>query len=468
MHQVTRAAAKRAAQAASGKQVQQRFVNVYKQRFTAVTKGLGMQKQDALEYGMWCGECDASGLMKLWPVQKLNESDARRRVELFTSLAEKGFAKEAGVGKARALIQLGDYAAARASLPATSPADGKLHNVALSTRIAISVNELQQLKAVKEIDSKLALGSEGDLSNEINNLFHDLSELLPDDWEVAGAHGDFLLSRKDPAAVPKLEKAVRLANREAIARRGNNEVYISDKTSTGALSDYVDYKYQNNFRNGALAATLEPLTLREEPAMELLLKERYPGLTGDELLALLPLQVRVESAALGLISFVQEQAEVNVKPWNSVKALEADSLIKRYTGNALSGLKTHNDLTLEEEMARIESSTAVPSIEVVLETQKRVSVSLAEDTRDRIKISLAQARSFMDDHQGAVKVLNEVIGADSYLRMYDAFMARGNAYFELGQVDKAHKDHKTAFALEDAFVDRDIPTMDQKAYRNEF
>ena len=399
----------------------------YKQRFTAVTRGLGVKKENAIGMGVWSGECDSSGLMKLWPVQKLNKTDAERRVASFASIAAKGFPIESGLGQARALIQLGEYKAARAAIPATTTSNGAIHNVAISTRLVIAVNELTQLKSVQEIDDRMQEGDENVLVTEITSLFNELLALVPEDWEAAGAYGEFLLSRNDPAAIPALERAAHLSSCEASSRRGANEVYLSKNDSVAALSDYVDYKYQNSFRNQELAAILEPITVREEPAMERLLTEKYPGLTPAELLSLLPFQVRVSSSALGLIDFLQEPAQVNVKNWTSGKALEAASLIAKYTGDTMSGLNVHNTLTLEEELAKIESSVD-RGIDSVLETQKRVSVALTDGHRDRITVNLGKAHSANGDHAAAIAVLNKVIGDNTYVRMYDAFMARGEVY----------------------------------------
>ena len=419
--QVTRAVTRAAALSSLARTTRQ---ITYKHRFTASVKGLGVSKSATLDQGVWHGDCDAAGLVKLWPVQKLSLKEATRLIAIFDTLTATYPA--AALGRARAFMQIGDYASARAALPATTAADGNLHACVLSARVACAVNELVQAADVRTIDKDVKTIDQAALLAETSELFSQLVELRPDDWEVAAAYGEYLHFRRDAGALSSLERAQALSHREATSRRGKSEMYVNGKTSLAALADYVDYKHQTHFSNAELRV-LEPLVERVEPSMEALLTERYPSLTAEQLQVLVPLQLSIEVGSLGLVDYIVDDAAVNVRPWASPAALENAALFNQYTGGKVASLQEHNGWTVEEELACIEATAGTePCIDDVLSVQKRLATTLADNVRDRIRIKLGEARTLVGDNKGAVAVLTDVIQDNAYPRMYDAFIARGN------------------------------------------
>eukprot|EP01059_Diplonema_ambulator_P034164 TRINITY_DN7518_c0_g1_i1.p1 TRINITY_DN7518_c0_g1~~TRINITY_DN7518_c0_g1_i1.p1 ORF type:complete len:463 (+),score=200.59 TRINITY_DN7518_c0_g1_i1:53-1441(+) len=447
-----------------------RYVSGFKSRTTVSQRGSGLTKADALSSGLRSGICDVGSLIRVWPKQELNAVDAAKLVGTYDSIISKGVkTTAAAVGKARALLSLGQFDAARSAISSASGASGTTeHAAVLACKADIAATAYYYYAhIVKAADPNFVTPNVAGYAQEATECFNELTQLLPDDWSIALAYGEYLLAKGDKAATPMLKEALKNANKEVTSKRGKNESYISNVDSAVALADYVDYKYQNSYKS-PLGGILGEASQRSDKLMEEKLAAAYPGLTEEELLAITSIEAAID---VGAFDFTRKPDVelMNIKPWEGKGAQATRYLMEKYTGGKLGVAQRSVGLSAEEELAMVQGNAEMAAdLENVVGLQKQLSTALAEQVRDGCKVKYAEALLADGEFAVAEKLCTEVLFDNSYVDMYYALQIRGKARHQLGKIDGSDKDFKAAFALENSFADADIPSMDRNAYRNEF
>eukprot|EP01064_Diplonema_japonicum_P025884 TRINITY_DN372_c3_g1_i1.p1 TRINITY_DN372_c3_g1~~TRINITY_DN372_c3_g1_i1.p1 ORF type:complete len:463 (+),score=173.56 TRINITY_DN372_c3_g1_i1:76-1464(+) len=447
-----------------------RYASGFKTRTTVTQRGSGLSKADALSTGLRGGTCDAGSLMRVWPQEDLDSTDAVRLVSAFDSVISKGVSTGAAtIGKAKALLAMNDFEGAKKALSSTSFSPSSSDYPAyLAAKADIAASAYYYYAhIVKAADTNMDTPSIAVYTQDASEAFAELSKLLSDDWSIYLAYGEHLLAKGDQAAAPILKEALNNANKEVASKKGKNEQYISDINSAVAFADYVDFKYQNSYKT-VLGCILDGESVRTDKAMEEKLVARYPGLNQEELLAITSCEAAIEVHAFNFTPKPDVQL-MKVKTWKGEGSMQTRYMLDNYTGGKVGMVQRSQGVNVGQELEMLATAPqGVADLENVVSMQKKLSVSLATQVRDRCKLTYAQALIQEGDNSTAEKLCTEIVFDGNYMDMYSVLNVRGQTRYNQGKIDGADQDFKTAFSLEESFEDADIPTMDKKAYRNEF
>jgi len=470
---VVDAMAMRRAVAASRRAVSQqlRFVaaQTYTERFEASVPGSGHRKEDQLKYGGWRGNCDSASLSRLWAQPALRGSQAEQELSLFSSAVEKAPEVLAGLlGRARAKAATEDAAGAMADVDevlkkAAAGSQTAVYAAALQARIAVT--SLRRAERLSGLDDERLHWDQ-----RASAAFAEAERLQPENWQILLAHGKYLVEQNSfLAAEAKLQAAFQLIMKEVQGREGAVETYATQGTF-GAVSDYMDHKNQNVYKSslGDIIGETQP----GDAAMEKDISKKYPAKLSDaELQVLSDLDAAIESGDLG---FTQPLGAGRVgaqtaRNFDHVYANEVSALIDEYAGGELGKLM-RSTAPIEDVLAQVEAlpNSAPPTPAAVLTLQKRLGVRLAKQTRDQCRTLLGKALLGLGKASEAAEVLGATVKASSYLRMHETFQAYGDALTELGRIDEADKAYKQARELDMSPAGVDIPTIDEKAFRDVF
>eukprot|EP00755_Sulcionema_specki_P005841 Sspe_Gene.33905::Locus_16499_Transcript_1_1_Confidence_1.000_Length_1507::g.33905::m.33905 len=452
-----------------GQRAQSSFAARYKVQALATGTGSGI---DAVRLmGKWRGQCDSTSLQKLWPLPPLSVAELKDRVAAFTTILEKSqdsthvVAAHVGRGKSYLGLGLPDEALKDASALLGKPSSaGYPHGLAIKIHaLFLKLRKIENDETVKGLRSE----SQSTLRSEVSQAFLGLIGQVPNDWSVHLAHAEYLLKISDiSSATERVKKAIELLELEHAARTRRSEVWMSNPSSAAALADYAEYRSEIALDNEVVAKLHKA---RKDTSMESKLNEKFKDFTPKERDLLLSVEAAIESLNLGFTQqLTHEPGAPSLRQWDSPPAKETQYLMAQYSGkNVADVVEGFGKESVEASLAKIKGLPATPSEGAMLAIQKRLGEKLAKHHLDTAKTLLGRCYMRKGDYEKANKVLTEVVADNAYLDMYHALMLRGEARQNLGMVDGSDQDFKKAFALENA-CEVDIPTMDKKAYRNEF
>ena len=100
--------------------------------------------------------------------------------------------------------------------------------------------------------------------------------------------------------------------------------------------------------------------------------------------------------------------------------------------------------------------------------QRQLIGQLFEQLLFRAQVARALSLEKLNRHHEAVKILDHVVEADSFIYMWRAYLARGRIRQHLGQVDEADKDFKKLFSVKKQYISADIPRRDEHRQKSAF
>ena len=405
-----------------------RFIT-YKHRFVESTPASGVSKSDMLASGAWKGQCSAAGISRLWPTGALSESDAKASLSVFDSIIAKGKGNMAAaqLGKVRALINMNDFGTAQSFIASMNVTQGQPEYpafLASKLTLAMSRNCVNSICGIADEN----LSTTTVANTEIAAIYKELAAICPLDWTIPLVYGEYLQVRGEQAAIDVLETAALLASKEVNGRKSKSETYVNDRTSIFALADYLDYKYRSSLSSNVASVLESELAIKPEPEFETTLKQ-YKGLTDVELRALISFEAAIAAGDFGFAAYSHDPAKVAFNDFNGFGATDTQFLMHKYAGGDVGVVQRGCDKSVDEQISMASLTETSSDVGSLLNTQKQLGVRLAEQGLARCRVALGNA---LIDHQRpteALNVLNLVISETTYLKMHDAFEARGKVCF---------------------------------------
>eukprot|EP01062_Namystynia_karyoxenos_P027137 TRINITY_DN20919_c0_g1_i1.p1 TRINITY_DN20919_c0_g1~~TRINITY_DN20919_c0_g1_i1.p1 ORF type:complete len:509 (+),score=162.16 TRINITY_DN20919_c0_g1_i1:119-1528(+) len=452
----------------------QRTASSFAARFEASVNGIGHRKHDQLKYGGWKGTCDSITLATLWPSPPLKGHAALQELAAFDGAVSKApDSLTARLGRARARVAIEDTAGATADIDHVlekAEAGSAEYCYALALQAQLAGNMTAKADRTEKSCCSSSGVEKAPWLQKASKAFVELSRHRPDHHQVLLAHGAYLLETGDySAAERKLRAALPIIEHERVGREAATEKYISDEDSPGAISDYLDYKHE------VIGSGLAQSPVRGDADMEKRVAQRYGSakFTDQELQVMAELDARLAAGDLGLnqpLGLHGSAGVSGVRDYDGMYALEAVQLMETYTGGQIGKLLRSNAPVSDvlAELKGIPDNTTAPTSGTILSVQKKLGVSLAKQQVDRCKTLLGKALLAQGKAEEAEKVLGQVVGDCAYLGMHDALQARGDALLALGRVGDSAVHHQRARALETTPTGVDLPTIDEKAFRDTF
>lgn len=100
--------------------------------------------------------------------------------------------------------------------------------------------------------------------------------------------------------------------------------------------------------------------------------------------------------------------------------------------------------------------------------QQQLIRDLVEQLQYRLAVDKALALTQTSKPHEALALLDKVVKADAYVRMWEAFLARGRVREVLGMVKESDEDLKQVFEMREAYVGADIPLRDENRTKSVF
>lgn len=448
---------------------------------TGGTEGNLQYKKWVVAHGTtWAGTCDSASLAALWPAcPPGTAAEAAALLTTYEGVCAKLPELITGrLGRAQVRLQAGDFAAAQVDIDyALGVDDAKVtpeqRCFALGLRAVLAEGMIR--KAEKSAVACVATPAldKAEWVRVARDSYLTLQKERPGDWKVTLAHGAHMLRQGEfVTAETKLRVALDMIESEILGREATPEYYLQDQTSAGAMADYLDYKHETS-STSALGDVL--YTRRTDAAMEKLLASRYGVFSPEELRALVAADAAKENGDYGLLELARIAAAGDSVAVESrhVYAQEVVALMADYTGGARARVMS-SDAPIDEVLAELkglpDNATGLgpTTPEALVRLQKNLGVRLVRQQRDTCKTLIGKAALAQGDGEGADKILSEVVTSSSYLGMHGTLHARGDAYMMLGKINAADKDYKVARSLEVSPPGSDVPTMDLKAFRDDF